>query len=93
MTSDHAHSEAGHRQLAVITEACTGCAACVAFCPVDCIDDSPTCSHGASALQPVHIHEEECIGCEVCARICEHLDWNAIRMVPVDGSQLAPALT
>jgi len=83
MTSDHAHSEAGRRQMAVITEACTGCAACVAFCPVDCIDDSPTCAQGSDSLRPVHIHEEECIGCEVCARVCEHLDLNAIRMVPV----------
>ncbi len=92
MTIGRTDGGAGHRQLAVITEACTGCAACLPYCPVDCIDDSPTCSHGVSTLQPVHIHEEECIGCEVCARICEHLDLNAIRMVRVDGPCLAPAL-
>jgi Pyruvate/2-oxoacid:ferredoxin oxidoreductase delta subunit len=83
MTSDQAHGGVRGRRLAVITEACTGCAACVTFCPVDCIDDSPTCAHWADSLHPVHIHEEECIGCEVCARVCEHLDLNAIRMVPV----------
>jgi Pyruvate/2-oxoacid:ferredoxin oxidoreductase delta subunit len=83
MTGEHSHDRARGRQLAVITEACTGCAACLPFCPVDCIDDSPTCTQGADSFHPVHIHEEECIGCEVCARVCEHLDLNAIRMVPI----------
>jgi Pyruvate/2-oxoacid:ferredoxin oxidoreductase delta subunit len=83
MISNQDYGGARGRQLAVITEACTGCAACLPFCPVDCIDDSPACAEGRDSLRPVHIHEEECIGCEVCARVCEHLDLNAIRMVPV----------
>jgi Pyruvate/2-oxoacid:ferredoxin oxidoreductase delta subunit len=83
MSYDQRQDAARGRRLAVITEACTGCAACLPFCPVDCIDDSPTCAQGSDSLLPVHIHEEECIGCEVCARVCEHLDLNAIRMVPV----------
>jgi len=83
MISDLSHGGARGRRLAVITEACTGCAACLPFCPVDCIDDSPTCTQVSDSLHPVHIHEEECIGCEVCARVCEHLDLNAIRMVPI----------
>jgi len=27
---------------------------------------------------------EECIGCQVCAKVCEELSLNAIEMVPVD---------
>jgi Pyruvate/2-oxoacid:ferredoxin oxidoreductase delta subunit len=83
MAHDRTENGAGGRQLAVITEACTGCAVCLPFCLVDCIDDSPSRGPGTAPLHPVHIHEEECIGCEVCARVCEQLDLHAIRMVPV----------
>ena len=72
------------RMLAVITEACTGCAACVDFCPVDCIDGSPDSSQASATHQAVQVHEDECIGCEVCAKVCEELTWNAIEMVPFD---------
>ena len=77
------------RMLAVITEACTGCAACVDFCPVDCIDGVPD-PHVAGGTHPaVQVHEEECIGCEVCAKVCEELTWNAITMVPIDDGKRA----
>jgi formate hydrogenlyase subunit 6/NADH:ubiquinone oxidoreductase subunit I len=70
------------RLLAVITEACTGCGTCVDFCPVDCIDGAPNPEVPGTAHPAVQIHEDECVGCEVCARVCEELTWNAIEMVP-----------
>ncbi|MBI4536368.1 MAG: 4Fe-4S binding protein [candidate division NC10 bacterium] len=69
------------RLLAVITESCTGCEVCLDFCPVDCIEPSPP-PPAPRAPAPVHIREEECIGCRLCAKICEHLTVNAIAMVP-----------
>lgn len=35
------------------------------------------------ALPPVSIRLADCIGCRLCAKVCEHLDLHAIRMVPV----------
>jgi ferredoxin len=75
------------RLLAVITEACTGCGTCVDFCPVDCIDGALDPEVPGTAHTPVQIHEDECVGCEVCARVCEELTWNAIEMVPVDETE------
>jgi len=57
---------------------------CVDFCPVDCIDDSPPDHEAGEMAPPIRIREPECIGCQVCAKVCEELDWNAIEMVPVD---------
>ncbi len=65
--------------VAVVNAACTGCETCVDFCPVDCIDEAPS-----SGAAPVRIEIEECIGCQVCAKVCEELDWHAIEMVAVD---------
>lgn len=67
------------RLIAVVNESCTGCEACVDFCPVDCIDDVAA---SEPETLPIHIRVEECIGCEICAKVCEELDLNAIAMVP-----------
>jgi len=68
------------RFVATVTENCTGCRACVDFCLVDCIDESPG---DATTPGSIQIRHDECIGCRLCAKVCEQLALNAIRMVPV----------
>jgi len=55
---------------------CTGCEACIVFCPVDCIDLVQ------AELNPIEkyvlIDKETCIGCTLCARYCP---WEAIDMI------------
>ena len=60
---------------------CTGCEACVPFCPVDCIEPVPLDKHVYPPIPPVQIRFNECIGCQICARVCKKLTWDAIRMV------------
>jgi len=59
---------------------CTGCDACVPFCPVDCIEHVPADKYTDVAIPPVQIRFNECIGCQICVRVCEKLTWNAIAM-------------
>ena len=61
---------------------CTGCQACVPFCPVDCIRPVPPEKYNIP-IPPVQIRFNECIGCSVCARVCTKLTWDAIDMIPV----------
>ncbi len=61
---------------------CTGCQACVPFCPVDCISAVAKDKYNI-AIPPVQIRFNECIGCQICARVCTKMTWDAIRMVPV----------
>jgi len=68
------------RLVAVVTERCTGCHACIDYCLVDCIDERASAAPGRPAVQ---IREEECIGCQICAKVCDELALNAIRLVPV----------
>ncbi len=82
---DRESAETRPRWVATVTESCTGCQACVDFCLVDCIDESPGESAVAARIQ---IREDECIGCRLCAKVCDELALNAIRMVPV--GQLLP---
>ena len=63
---------------------CTGCEACVPFCPVDCIEPVPIDKHVYHPIPPVQIRYNECIGCQICARVCTKLTWDAIRMMPTD---------
>lgn len=69
--------------LAVINQAgCTGCEACIQFCPVDCIEIVPGprfVEHG----QVVEVDLDRCIGCKLCAKYCP---WDTIDMVPSDES-------
>ena len=62
---------------------CTGCQACVPFCPVDCIETVPKEKYDIP-IAPVQVRFNECIGCQVCARVCTKLTWDAIRMIDTD---------
>ena len=62
---------------------CTGCQACVPFCPVDCIEPVPKEKYGLP-IPPVQVRFNECTGCQVCARVCTKLTWDAIRLMPTD---------
>lgn len=62
---------------------CTGCQACVSFCPVDCISPVPTEKYKIP-IPPVQIRFNECIGCSVCARVCTKLTWDAIEMLSIE---------
>jgi len=61
---------------------CTGCQACVPFCPVDCIEPVAIDKHVFPPIPPVQIRFNECIGCQICAKVCTKLTWDAIRMIP-----------
>jgi len=82
------------RYLAVIDiDRCTGCEACVAVCPVDCIETIHR-GHGIKGTESwCEIDWDECIGCRLCIRIPQSghkpyvLDvcpWEAIEMVATE---------
>jgi Pyruvate/2-oxoacid:ferredoxin oxidoreductase delta subunit len=60
---------------------CTGCKVCVPFCPVDCIEPVALEKYNIP-IPPVQIRFNECIGCQICARVCQQLTWDAIDMLP-----------
>jgi electron transport complex protein RnfB len=63
---------------------CTGCEACVPFCPVDCIEHGPRdpSDNVGVIIQPVQVRFDECIGCKICVNVCERMAWDAIQMYP-----------
>src|SRR5258706_13910242 len=68
-------------KLAVINQAgCTGCEACIVFCPVDCIEIVPGVEH-AQFQQVVEVDLARCIGCSLCAKYCP---WDTIDMLPYE---------
>lgn len=70
------------KMVAVVDEDnCTGCLACVPFCPVDCIEPVPKEKYDTN-IPPVQVRFNECIGCQICARVCTKLTWDAIDMLP-----------
>ena len=70
--------------MAVVDEDnCTGCLACVPFCPVDCIEPVPKEKYN-TPIPPVQIRFNECIGCQICARVCTKMTWDAIEMLPTE---------
>ena len=78
------HKKKRPKLLAIVDEDnCTGCLACVPFCPVDCIETVPQGKHSIP-IPPVQIRFNECIGCQICARVCTKMTWDAIRMVPTE---------
>ena len=77
------HKKKKPRLMAVVDEdGCTGCMACVPFCPVDCIEPVPSDKYNDVSIPPVQVRWNECIGCQICAKVCDKLTWNAIRMIP-----------
>lgn len=78
-------------KLAVINQnGCTGCEACILFCPVDCIEIVPGVEH-AQFQQVVEVDLARCIGCALCAKNCP---WDTIDMMPYDEAlRESPSLT
>ncbi|NDF16178.1 4Fe-4S dicluster domain-containing protein [bacterium] len=69
--------------LAVIDQSgCTGCEACVQFCPVDCIELVPGPRY-PDMNKVVEVDLDRCIGCKMCAK---HCPWDTIHMVNSDES-------
>jgi ferredoxin len=81
------------KELAIITECCTGCAgspACVPYCPVaDCMYWVPDPEHppfGRIEVDPIL-----CIGCKKCTSkgpdgaFLDGCPWDAIEMVPIEN--------
>jgi Pyruvate/2-oxoacid:ferredoxin oxidoreductase delta subunit len=71
--------------LAVVNpDNCTGCEACVPFCPVDCIEHVPRdgSEFVGVVMEPVQVRFDECIGCKICVNVCERMAWDAIAMYP-----------
>ena len=79
------------KQVAVIDQTgCTGCEACLAFCPVDCIEIVAGPQH-PDFMKLVEVDLERCIGCQLCARYCP---WETIDMWPYqEGIDAAPSQT
>ncbi len=78
-------------KLAVINQSgCTGCEACIVFCPVDCIELVPGAEH-AQFQQVVEVDLNRCIGCALCSK---HCPWDTIPMMPTqEALERAPSLT
>jgi ferredoxin len=80
------------KEIAVITECCTGCAgspACVPYCPVeDCMYWVPDEDH--PPFGRIEVDPQLCIGCKKCTSkgpdgcFLDGCPWDAIEMVPTE---------
>ena len=53
----------------IAAEHCKGCELCLAFCPKDCLEHSPTLN--AYGVYPLRMRDgAECLGCSQCAVMC-----------------------
>ena len=93
-TADRPARKKVPRELAVIfADNCTGCEACIAVCPADCIQ-MITVADGVKGTQCwCEIDLDRCIGCRLCVRLPRrdkadsyHMlvcPWEAIEMIPI----------
>jgi len=86
MDASRVHTTRRPRLVAVVADDCTRCNTCVDYCLVDCIEPA-VASPELQPPGPVRIREDECIGCLICAKVCEELNVNAVRMVPAEQSR------
>src|SRR5947199_7574138 len=85
------------KELAVITECCTGCAgspACVPYCPVaDCMYWVPDEDH--QPFGHIEVDPVLCIGCKKCVSkgpdgaFLDGCPWDAIEMIPIEEVEAA----
>jgi electron transport complex protein RnfB len=93
-TADRPARKKVPREIAVIfADNCTGCQACVAVCPADCIN-TITVADGVKGTESwCEIDLDRCIGCRLCVRLPRRdktdahtmlvCPWEAIEMVPI----------
>ncbi len=82
------------KTIAVIhADYCTGCEACIAVCPVDCIALLETNLRVKGVDAWCEVDLDRCIGCGFCVRVPKKRDdpyelkicpWDAIEMVPAE---------
>lgn len=69
------------------TERCTGCAKCVAACPVEAMTSVSANNPHSKRRQHAKVNELFCLGCGVCVRACTK---DALRLKPRAGHVITP---